>query len=683
MATQSPPDAHLRLQQLHTLLHDHSYHYYILDSPSIPDAQYDALFAELLQLEADHPDWVTPTSPSQRVGSTPIARATGGLPTVHRARPMLSLSNVFDAEQVTQFDARVHRALAQDLEEPIDYAAEPKVDGLSIELTYQDGDLVLATTRGDGTTGENVTANARTIVSVPLRLRDSVPGTLEVRGEVYLPKSHFATLNQARLAAGEPAFANPRNAAAGSLRQLDPSVTAKRPLRAVFYSLSAVALQPHLPDTHMALCAWLSHLGFAVLPSVLCHGVAPLCQAIDHFAAQRHAYAYEMDGVVIKVNSHRLQDELGQVSRAPRWATAYKMAAQQAETVVQDIIVRVGRTGALTPVAMLQPVCVGGVTVSRATLHNADEVARKDVRRGDTVVVQRAGDVIPEVVSVRPEARDSSSVPFVFPTQCPACHSPASRLEEEVAWRCVNPACPAQLQERLRHFASRKAMDIAGLGDRQVEELLQHNLVHSAADLYRLQRDALLALPRRQAKSVDNLLAGLQASKTRPLQHVIFALGIRHVGEHVATILATHLGSLQNLLAATQDSLSALHGIGPLVAQAVVDHFARPENQTLVQDLLHLGLRPPAPQAPATATHLSGKSFVVTGTLQGMSRDVAHSRIAACGGRVSASVSKKTDYVVVGEAAGSKVAKAQELGVALLDEAQFCALLEAPQETSE
>lgn len=664
-----------RLSWLRQELAAHAYRYYVLDQPTIADAEYDRLFQELLAIEAAHPAWVTLDSPSQRVGAPPRA----GLATVDRRYPMLSLGNIFDAGDAAEFDARVKRHLGLGEAETVTYAVEPKVDGLSIELTYQDGALVLATTRGDGTTGEDVTANARTIGAIPLRLRRDWPGLLEVRGEVYLPKDRFLELNREREEAGASTFANPRNAAAGSLRQLDPSITAQRPLRVAFYGLSTIPLGKGLPATHLELVAFLAELGLPVLPAKEAQGVAGIMAVYEALLAARHTLSYEIDGAVIKVNAHRLQDELGQVSRAPRWAIAFKMPAQQATTRVAHIDVQVGRTGALTPVAHLEAVVLGGATVTRATLHNADEVARKDVRVGDTVLVQRAGDVIPEVVQVIVAKRPPTAVPFVFPLTCPVCASAVVRPEDEVVWRCPNAACPAQVRERLRHFASRRAMDIHGLGDKVVAELVEAGLVHSAADLYRLERAQLLALPRRKDKSVDNLLAAIAGSKTRPLKNVVFALGIRHVGEHVAAILARHLDTLAGLLTLDAASLDALHGIGPEVAQSVLRHIATPSNRQLVEELVALGVAPPptAVTAELMDKRLVGKTLVVTGTLSTMSREEAHAKIAQHGGRAASSVSKKTDYLVAGDAAGTKLQKAEELGVTVLDEAAFLALLNA------
>ena len=663
-----------RLQQLRHELDDHSHRYYVLDQPVVADAEYDQMFQELLALEILHPDWVTADSPSQRVGAPP---RVGGLKPVIRKRPMLSLANIFDGESAREFDARIKRQLHLPTETTLDYAVEPKVDGLSLELTYEDGLLVLASTRGDGTTGEDVTINARTLRAIPLRLREKIAGTVEVRGEVYLPKARFLELNREREEAGDPPFANPRNAAAGSLRQLDPAVTAQRPLAAVFYALWASGLKDKAPRSHAEMVETLKLWGLSTLPQRPCAGADALVATLAELTEARHGFKFEVDGAVIKVNDHRLQEELGQVSRAPRWAVAYKMPAQQATTVVEDIVVQVGRTGALTPVACLRPVNVGGVQVSRATLHNADEVARKDVRTGDTVLVQRAGDVIPEVVQVVLEKRPAKTRAFKFPKQCPICDTAAVRPEGEAVWRCPNLACPAQVRERLRHFASRRAMDIHGLGEKVVAELVDTGLVNTPADVYRLTRAQLLALPRRKDKSVDNFLAAVEESKSRPLRHVIFGLGIRHVGEFVAGVLAQHCGSLRAFLDLNAEQLEQMHGIGPEVSSLLLYFLKQPVNRTLLEDLIKLGVAPPAAAtADAVAEKkLMGKTLVVTGTLSAMSRDEAHAKIVAHGGRAASSVSKKTDYLVAGEAAGSKLVKAQELGVAVLDEAAFLQLI--------
>ncbi len=667
-----PADAAARATELRSLLEDASYRYYVLDQPTISDAEYDRLFRELEELEAAHAELKTPDSPTSRVGAPPRE----GWQTVAHRHPMLSLGNIFSEEELGEFDKRVKRHLGLGEEAIVAYTVEPKIDGLSIELVYEDGRLVVASTRGDGFKGEDVTDNARTIAAIPLRLRRAAPGLLEVRGEVYFPKQAFAQLNREREEAGEPTFANPRNAAAGSLRMLDPSITASRPLAALFYAVSTTPLGEGRPATHAELIAELKGLGFPTPPVRLCQGVAEVRAAFQALSETRHDAVYEMDGVVLKVNDHRLQAELGQVSRAPRWAVAWKMPAQQETTVVEEIIVQVGRTGALTPVACLRPVVVGGVTVKRATLHNADELSRKDVRQGDTVLVQRAGDVIPEVVQVITERRPEGAQPYVFPTRCPECDTPVVRGDGEAVQRCPSFTCPAQVRERIRHFATRHAMDIDGLGDRLVHRLVESGKAVSVADLFRLTKDDLLAIERMGDKSAENLLARIAGARERPLDRLIFGLGIRHVGEHVARVLSMALGSLDALVSASAERLAEIHGIGPEVAAAVVQHFARPENRTVVEALSAQGVRGVAAPVVARSDKLKGKTLVVTGTLGSMSREEAHARILEHGGRAASSVSKKTDYLVAGESAGSKLTRAQELGVQVLSEAEFIALLD-------
>ncbi|MEZ4273069.1 MAG: NAD-dependent DNA ligase LigA [Myxococcota bacterium] len=515
----STPTPVERAADLRQQLHEHSYRYYVLDQPIIADAEYDRLFAELCALEKDHPELETPDSPTQRVGGIPLSSFTQ----IKHTHPMLSLANVFDPQGLRDFDKRIKRHLGLGQEIAIEYAVEPKIDGVGIELTYEDGSLRTASTRGDGYVGEDITANARTIASIPLRLRQALRGRLEVRGEVYFPKDAFAEHNRQRLAAGLSPFANSRNAAAGTLRQLDPAVTAKRPLHTLLYALSSIPTDPTYPLDHVSLIAWLQDLGFASLPSQRCSGVEEVLSVYEDFLATRQSLPYEIDGVVVKINLHALQLELGQVSRAPRWAVAFKLPSQQETTRVLSIAVQVGRTGALTPVANLEPVDIGGVTVSRATLHNAEEISRKDVRPGDTVLIQRAGDVIPEVVQVILEHRPKDSLPFVFPDTCPACNTQVVRPPGEVVARCPNRDCPAQLRERLRHYASRKAMDIDGLGSERIIQLMQSGKVTDLSDLYKLRRDDLLALDRYGTKSADNLILALEGSKKRSLRRFLFA----------------------------------------------------------------------------------------------------------------------------------------------------------------
>lgn len=667
--------ARVAMRELRSVLGEHAHRYYVLDAPTIADGEYDELFRELLVLEAQYPDDVPENSPSQRVGS----EVQGKLRPVRRDRPMLSLGNIFSPEEMTSFDARVARQLGLPEGTTTCYAVEPKVDGLSIELTYSEGRLTLATTRGDGQTGEDVTANARAIKAIPLNLRGSPPQVLRVRGEVYFPREAFAIFNRAREEAQEAPFANPRNAAAGSLRQLDPAVTASRPLRAVFYGLSETPVgKKNLPADHMALVQWLASLGLSVLPARRALGALEVMQAYAHFLDTRHQMAYELDGVVIKVSDHRLQEELGQVARAPRWAIAYKMPAEQATTKVEDIVIQVGRTGAMTPVACLAAVRVAGVVVSRATLHNALEVARKDVRVGDTVLVQRAGDVIPEVIQVILAHRPEGAQPFAFPTECPKCASPIVRPEGEAVSRCLNLECPGQLHQRLCHFVQRRAMDIDGLGEKMVAELIAHAEVRDASDLFGLTKSTLMALDRVGGKSADRLILGLEKAKSRPLARVLYALGIRHVGEFVATVLARHLRILPNLLHVTADELGRLHGIGPEVAQAVFTWTQSPAHRALIERLVDVGLAPKPIEeeaAPRPQT-LKEKTLVVTGSLPTLSRDEAHALIVAHGGRAASSVSKKTHFVVAGEEAGSKLLKAQSLGIVVLDEKGLLTFIE-------
>ena len=665
----SKANVEARVQSLRRELEEHSYRYHVLDQPIISDAQYDKLMRELEALEAERPDLVTPDSPTQRVGAAPSA----AFASVRHRVPMLSLGNVFDEAGFVDFDAKVKRQLGMSLDATVTYAVEPKIDGLSIELVYRDGVLHQASTRGDGSTGEDVTLNARTIKAIPLRLREAFAGELEVRGEVYYPKARFAELNREREEAGESTFANPRNAAAGALRQIDANVTAKRPLSALFYAVAEPARMK--PKTHAELTHWLSTLGLPIPKPTVCEGTEAVLAVYRDTIDKREAYPYEIDGLVVKVNDHALQTDLGFVSRAPRWAIAFKLPAREETTTVESIRVQVGRTGALTPVANLAAVQVGGVTVTSATLHNAEEIARKDVRAGDSVLVRRAGDVIPEVVQVILEKRPADAVPFVFPTACPSCGTTVVRDEGEVVWRCPNAvSCPAQVRERIRHWAGRRAMDIEGLGDKIVNALVDKGLVHDVADLYTLTLEQLTALERFGEKSASNLLSAIASSREQPLSRFIFALGVRHIGETVAARLAEHFRSVDAMLAATLESLDGVHGIGPELAQAWVGHFAVPESRALVAKLLAVGVNPRPPVSTVISTQLAGKAFVVTGTLATMSRDEAHARIAAHGGRVASSVSKKTDYLVAGEAAGSKLAKAQELGVKIISEEELLAL---------
>jgi len=663
-----PSHVRQRVQELGTEINEHSFRYYVEDAPSISDAEYDRLFHELVALEKQYPQLQTPDSPTQRVGAPPSKQ----FKQVPHDHPMLSLGNVFDADGLREFDERVRRHLGMsEGSEGITYAAEPKIDGVGVELIYRDGVLEVASTRGDGMVGEDVTANVRTIKAIPLRLRGEAPSELQVRGEIYFPKDGFRQLNEQRERQGEPAFANARNAAAGTLRQLDSSITAKRPLSAIMYSLSDIPSGPQLPKNHMALTNWLRELGFLTLPTECCPGPESVVGVYDTMAAHRDEFPFEMDGVVVKVNEHRLQSELGRVSRAPRWAVAFKLPAQQETTTVETIDIQVGRTGALTPVAHLRPVSVGGVTVSRATLHNADEIARKDVRVGDRVLIQRAGDVIPEVVKVIVDERPAKNKPFVFPSHCPACGTAVFRPDGEAVTRCVNAACEAQFRERLRHFAGRRAMDIDGLGGERVNQLIDAKLLKELADIYRLTKEQLVALERFAEKSAEKLLAGIELSKTRPLKRLLFALGIRHVGEHVATLIADELHSLDAVIQSDTELLCTIHGVGTEVAESVTEFFSVEANRTAVQSLMDVGVVPEATGGAPKGTALAGKAIVVTGTLTTMSRDQLQALIRDQGGRATSSISKKTDLLVVGEAAGSKLTKAQKLGVETISEQDF------------
>ncbi len=658
-----------RIDALIAELEEHAYRYHVLDDPTIADAAYDALLRELEQLEAQAPELVRPDSPTQRVGAPPAPEFA---PFTHPS-PMLSLQNAFADEELAEFDARVRRAL--DEPGPLDYTTEPKLDGVALELIYRDGRLAAAATRGDGITGERVTANARTIDTVPLRLRPAAapppPAELVVRGEVIIHKRDFARLNRQRTAAGEPAFANPRNAAAGSLRQLDSRITAGRPLRAYMYTLG-------LPvaglDSQAELLAWLSQLGFLVNPlSRSCRGPEQVLAAYRALLDQRHGLDYEVDGLVVKVDDFARQRALGQIARSPRWAIAYKFPALQETTRVEDIVVQVGRTGALTPVAVLAPVQVGGVWVARASLHNQDEIERKDVRVGDTVVVQRAGDVIPEVLAVVAERRPAEARPFRLPQRCPVCGTRAVRPPEEAATRCPNASCPAQLKQRLRHFASRAGMDIDGLGTKLIDQLVDRGLVQDAADLYHLEAEQLAGLERMAARSAANLVAALQRSRRRPLPRLLFALGIRHVGEHVAALLARHFGSLEALQRAEREELEQIDGVGPEVAASAAAFFAEVRNRELLERLRQAGVvpAPPAPEPAAADRPLAGKRVVLTGKLETLDRRRAKQAIERLGGQLTSAVSARTDLVLAGTKAGSKLDRARELGVAVIDEAEF------------
>jgi DNA ligase (NAD+) len=646
--------------------HDHRYH--VLDDPEISDAEYDELFRRLEALEREHPELVTEDSPTRRVGATPAS----GFATVTHRHQMLSLQNATTREELREFDARIRRFLGRDR---IAYVGEPKMDGVAVELVYEDGVLTVGSTRGDGITGENVTANIRTIKSVPLRLRAqdrAVPARLEVRGEVYLPLAAFRALNREREEAGQPVFANPRNATAGSLKQLDSRITASRPLDLVCHGVGAIdGVQL---ATHAELLATLGALGLKPVPqSRVLETLDDADAYYDELAARRDELPFEIDGVVVKVNDVALQRRLGQVSRSPRWAVAWKFKPRQATTTVLKIFPSVGRTGVLTPAAELTPVAVGGVTVRNATLHNMDEVDRKDIRIGDHVLIERAGDVIPYVVKVLTEKRTGAEARFVMPAHCPICGARVVRPEDEVAYRCTGADCPAQLKQRLQFFAHRGAMDIEGLGEKLVGQLVDKGLVKHLPDVYGLDLATLVELERMGEKSATNLLAQIERSKHTTLPRFLTALGIRQVGEATARALAEHFGTLDAVLDASLEQLQEVRDVGPEVAASIRQFFDEPGNRTLVARLRAAGVSP-AP-IERRAGPLAGKKFVLTGGLAAMTRPEAQRRIEALGGRVVTSVSKETDFVVVGAEAGSKLAKAEKLGVPRLDEDAFLRML--------
>lgn len=676
-----PSDFLARATALRREIERHNHAYYVLDQPTIPDAEYDRLFRELQALEAGHPELATPDSPTQRVGGTPL----DGFAQVRHAVPMLSIHTETDTEAsgAQAFDARVRKELGLSASDPpVEYAAELKFDGLAINLRYEQGVLVEAATRGDGETGEDVTQNIRTIHTIPLRLQTEFPPpVLEVRGEAYIRRDDFERYNAKQREAGKPALVNPRNGAAGSIRQLDPRLAAQRPLSFFAYGLGEVQGWS-LPPTHSATLDALHTLGVPVSTERITGlGASVLIDFHRDIAARRDQLPFDIDGVVYKVNRLDLQHKLGFVTREPRWAVAHKYPAQEQLTTVLGIDVQVGRTGALTPVARLTPVFVGGVTVANATLHNQDEIDRKDVRVGDTVIVRRAGDVIPEVVAAVIERRPRPEPPRFNILQsypaCPVCGSHVVRLEGEAATRCTGGLyCPAQRKQALLHFAGRRAMDIEGLGDKLVDQLVERDLVQTPADVYSLSLDTLAGLERMATKSAANLLAAIETSQSTTLARFIFALGIRNVGEATAKDLALHFGALDALIAATDADLLRVRDVGPIVAQSIVQFFAEPHNIEVVRRLRDAGIHwTETSGMQYSAGILAGKTLVLTGTLPALTRDAAKEKIEAAGGKVAGSVSKKTDYVVAGEEAGSKLAKAQELGVAILDEAGLLSLL--------
>lgn len=647
----------------------HEHRYYVLDDPEISDYEFDQLMQRLGDLEREHPGLVTADSPTQRVGG----EAAKEFPTVRHSTPMLSLDNTYSVDELREFDRRVHELSGR---ADVEYVAELKLDGLSMALTYDNGVLVRGVTRGDGTQGEDVTANVKTIRSVPLRINSKALSRLksfEVRGEVIMPRTAFDRLNAEREAAGEPKFANPRNSASGTMRLLDSRTVASRRLGMFHYYLLADGKEPF--KTHAESLRALGEMGFRVNPHWrLCKSFDALLAYIEEWENKRESVDYETDGVVVKVNDTRLWSELGQTAKSPRWAIAYKYPARQATTVVKDIRAQVGRTGILTPVADLEPVAIGGVTVSHSTLHNMDEIERLGVRIGDTVLIQRAGEVIPQVVKVVKHAQDGRA--FEMPRSCPACGGHVIRAEGEVAWRCVNAACPAQLKESLLHFAARRAMDIDGLGEAIVDQLTSRGMVKDAADLYSLTEEQLAPLERMGKKSAANLVAEIRKSREAPLARLVFAIGIPFVGERTAQLLAGHFGSLDRIVDATAGELEQVSEIGPKTAQGITGFFAEERNRQLVERLRRAGLQFKA-EKPAAARRqpLAGLTFVLTGTLAGYSRDEAKQAIEEAGGRVTGSVTKKTNYVVAGTDPGSKLEKAHSLGIAVIGEEELRRLM--------
>jgi len=675
-------EAKKRHSQLVEEIREHDHAYYVLAQPSITDQAYDRLYHQLLDLEKEFPDLITPDSPSQRVGGQPLK----AFKPVQHLKPMLSLDNTYSQEELRDFVNRVQKLLPN---QTLDWVVEPKVDGLAINLRYENGAFTSGATRGDGTTGDDITTNLRTIKSIPPRLRTNgrgaVPEVIEVRGEVYLTKAGFEKLNAERKAAGEEMFANPRNAAAGSLKQLDPRIVAKRPLNIILYGTGSIQGGPEQqPRTHSDLLAWLKSFGFRTPERTWhCHSADELITAIDELDKIRHDFTYETDGAVVKLNPFEQREKVGFTSKAPRWAIAYKYAAEQAETKLKAVTVQVGRTGALTPVAELEPVFLAGSTISRATLHNQDYISQKDIRVGDTVTIEKAGEVIPAVIDVVLTKRMGNEVPFRFPSQCPECGSKVARAagqadgDEGVVWRCVNPDCPAQVRGRIEHWCARGAMDIEGGGEVLVRQLVKSGLAHDVADLYALKLHEVAGLERMGEKSAKNFLDGVEASRQRDMWRVMYGLGIFHVGAGVAKALGKGFANLDDLFAASVEQLVDCEDIGQIIAQSIIQWHGDERNRKLIERLRKAGVNFTSQlyQPAAEAGPFTGKTFVLTGTLPSLKREEAAAKIEARGGKVSGSVSKKTDYVVAGEDAGSKLDKARQLGVKVITEAELVSLL--------
>ena len=665
-------------QQIDTLRHDlrrYEYEYHVLDNPTIPDAEYDRLFHQLKALEAAHPELITADSPTQRVGAKPLS----GFAQIRHEIPMLSLDNAFSDEEFYAFVKRIEDRLIC-LPEPLTFCCEPKLDGLAVSILYVNGVLTQAATRGDGTTGEDITANIRTIRNIPLQLlMDNPPARLEVRGEVFMPHAGFERLNQLALEKGEKTFANPRNAAAGSLRQLDPKITSKRPLVLNAYSIG-IAEGVDLPNTHYDRLQWLKSIGIPVNPEIrLCNGTDEVLDFYRDIQNKRSSLGYDIDGTVLKINDIALQEKLGFISKAPRWAIAYKFPAQEELTRLNDVEFQVGRTGAITPVAKLEPVFVAGVTVSNATLHNGDEIERLDIAIGDTVVIRRAGDVIPQIIGVLHDRRPADARPIIFPETCPVCDSAIVRIEGEAVARCTGGLfCAAQRKEALKHFVSRKAMDIDGVGGKLIEQLVDRELVHTPADLFKLDLTTPTRLERMGTKSAENALASLEKAKNTTLARFIFALGIREVGEATALNLANHFKTLEALQNADLEALQQVPDVGEVVANRILAFWHEPHNVAVVNDLIAQGVRWETVETKEVAENrFKGKTVVLTGTLTQMGRNEAKALLQDMGAKVSGSVSAKTDFVIAGDAAGSKLIKAQELGVTILTEEEFLAEIQS------
>ena len=665
-------------QQIDTLRQDlrrYEYEYHVLDNPTIPDAEYDRLFHQLKALEAAHPELITADSPTQRVGAKPLS----GFAQIRHEIPMLSLDNAFSDEEFYAFVKRIEDRLIR-LPEPLTFCCEPKLDGLAVSILYVNGVLTQAATRGDGTTGEDITANIRTIRNIPLQLlMDNPPARLEVRGEVFMPHAGFERLNQQALEKGEKTFANPRNAAAGSLRQLDPKITSKRPLVLNAYGIG-IAEGVDLPNTHYDRLQWLKSIGIPVNPEIrLCNGTDEVLDFYRDIQNKRSSLGYDIDGTVLKINDIALQEKLGFISKAPRWAIAYKFPAQEELTRLNDVEFQVGRTGAITPVAKLEPVFVAGVTVSNATLHNGDEIERLDIAIGDTVVIRRAGDVIPQIIGVLHDRRPADARPIIFPKTCPVCDSAIVRIEGEAVARCTGGLfCAAQRKEALKHFVSRKAMDIDGVGGKLIEQLVDRELIHTPADLFKLDLTTLTRLERMGAKSAENALASLEKAKNTTLARFIFALGIREVGEATALNLANHFKTLEALQNADLDALQQVPDMGEVVANRILAFWHEPHNVAVVNDLIAQGVHWETVETKeVTENRFKGKTVVLTGTLTQMGRNEAKALLQDMGAKVSGSVSAKTDFVIAGDAAGSKLTKAQELGVTILTEEEFLAEIQS------